>query len=156
MKALVLTRQIVVPDRGRGAALIGRLDLMEQGSPLLTTLELPWRGNRRCRPPRGWENGSCIPDGQYVVRPRMPSAKFRYRHLLVKDVPGRTFILMHRGNWAKDTRGCILVGKSADPQNSMIKQSRAGLATLLEHLGGDWAQLTVATNTSHKPAPEGV
>lgn len=28
------------------------------------------------------------------------------------DVPGRTFILLHWGNWEKNTKGCILVGEN--------------------------------------------
>ena len=64
------------------------------------TLELPDLGNQK--------NISCIPEGKYIVH-RIYSPKFgNCFHL--QDVPGRTAILIHRGNYTKDTRGCILVG----------------------------------------------
>ena len=64
------------------------------------TLELPDLGNQK--------SISCIPEGKYIVH-RIYSPKFgNCFHL--QDVPGRTAILIHRGNYTKDTRGCILVG----------------------------------------------
>ena len=64
------------------------------------TLELPDLGNQK--------NISCIPEGKYKVH-RIYSPKFgNCFHL--QDVPGRSAILIHRGNYTKDTRGCILVG----------------------------------------------
>jgi len=64
------------------------------------TLELPDLGNQK--------SISCIPEGKYTVH-RIYSPKFgNCFHL--QDVPGRTAILIHRGNYTKDTRGCILVG----------------------------------------------
>ena len=64
------------------------------------TLELPDLGNQK--------SISCIPEGKYIVQ-RIYSPKFgNCFHL--QDVPGRTAILIHRGNYTKDTRGCILVG----------------------------------------------
>jgi hypothetical protein len=75
------------------------------------TLELPWLDNQR--------NVSCIPEGYYDVDFRT-SAKYP-KHFIVNDVPGRSFILIHQGNYAgslnpksgkSDIRGCILVGKA--------------------------------------------
>ena len=79
--------------------------------PVLYSLELP---NKDGLP------GSCIPAGTYPVI-LAPSAKFslstddwvlRYSstipHLL--QIPNRTNILIHWGNDAADTSGCILVG----------------------------------------------
>ena len=75
------------------------------------TLELPWIENLT--------NISCIPEGFYDVVPRT-SAKYK-KHFHVTDVEGRSFILIHHGNYAgsdnpntgrSDIRGCILVGKS--------------------------------------------
>ena len=58
------------------------------------------------------KNISCIPEGVYKVRLRLAreSATRDYLHLLIQDVPNRKWILVHRGNTAKDTSGCILVG----------------------------------------------
>lgn len=72
------------------------------------TLELPWRDNQR--------SISCIPPGEYNVEIRM-SPKYGPIYW-VKDVPNRSFILIHWGNWAGDeskgyksnVNGCILLG----------------------------------------------
>jgi len=81
---------------------LGRLVLFE-GSKIklqLYTLELPDLGNQ--------QNISCIPEGEYEVH-RIYSPKFgKCFHL--QAVPGRTEILIHKGNYNKDTHGCILVG----------------------------------------------
>lgn len=74
------------------------------------TLECPWRNNT----PRL----SCIPAGTYRVIPHK-SPKFG-SSFWVQNVPGRSEILFHAGNWAGDTTkglrsdslGCILVGSS--------------------------------------------
>jgi hypothetical protein len=75
------------------------------------TLELPDRDNQR--------NISCIPEGHYDVVPRT-SAKYK-DHLHILDVPNRSLILFHWGNYAgsinprtghSDIRGCVLVGKA--------------------------------------------
>lgn len=79
------------------------------GVEFCKTLELPWRDNA----PRL----SCIPCGQYDVRPRY-SPKFGVCYE-VQGVPGRKYILIHSGNVAGDTtrgyrshvEGCILLGK---------------------------------------------
>lgn len=73
------------------------------------TLELPWRDNRR--------SISCIPPGEYNVRTRRsPRFGFTYH---ITEVPGRSYILIHSGNWAGDVskgfkshvNGCLLLGK---------------------------------------------
>jgi hypothetical protein len=72
------------------------------------TLELPWLDNARKR--------SCIPAGVYrcavVNSPRFG------RVYGVQNVPGRTHILIHAGNWAGQipqrkthVQGCILLGE---------------------------------------------
>lgn len=61
-------------------------------------IELPWLDNVR--------NNSSIPEGTYVLAKRY-SKKFKW-HLLVKDVVGRSEILLHPANDAKaELRGCI-------------------------------------------------
>ena len=73
------------------------------------TLELPWRDNQR--------QVSCIPPGEYDVEMRL-SNKYG-RIYWVREVPNRTYILIHSGNYAGDTTkgfkshvmGCILLGK---------------------------------------------
>jgi hypothetical protein len=55
-------------------------------------------------------NESSIPAQQYLCE-RWRSPKYG-RTWIVKDVPGRTGILIHPGNLAEDTEGCILLGES--------------------------------------------
>lgn len=71
------------------------------GSPICVTLEDPWKNNEVGR--------SCIPEGTYECAPHTGT---KYKDVwLVKDVPGRSAILIHQGNTQEDTRGCILVGR---------------------------------------------
>lgn len=63
-------------------------------------LELPFNNNEF--------QISCIPPGEYECEKRY-SERFK-NHFHVKDVEGRTLILIHIGNRAKDTLGCILPG----------------------------------------------
>lgn len=73
------------------------------------TLELPWRDNQ--------SSISCIPTGQYDCRLRV-SPRFRRELYQVRDVPNRSFVLIHSGNYAGDVscgfkshvEGCILLG----------------------------------------------
>jgi len=63
--------------------------------------------------PKEFENApsiSCIPYGQYYCE-RIRSPKFGITVYEVCNVPGRTDILMHPGNVAEDTEGCILLGQ---------------------------------------------
>ena len=64
------------------------------------SLELDWQGNQ--------QNISCIPKGEYKVRPRTSD---QYgEHFIISDVPNRDLILFHWGNYFRDTKGCILLG----------------------------------------------
>jgi len=65
------------------------------------TLELPYNNNEPFK--------SSIPEGTYKCRVKF-SKKFG-RVFEVLNVEGRTDILIHIGNSAKDTQGCILVGE---------------------------------------------
>lgn len=66
------------------------------------TLELPWEDNI--------QNISCIPDGRYeaiqYVSPKHGSV------ILLQDVPQRSMIEIHSGNYTHQIKGCILVGDS--------------------------------------------
>jgi len=55
------------------------------------------------------KNISCIPAQPYLVKPH-ESPKFGGT-FEVQDVPGRSHILFHAGNFVDSTAGCILVGE---------------------------------------------
>lgn len=65
------------------------------------TLELAWNNNKPFN--------SCIPMGRYQVRKRHSDAYRNHWHVL--DVPNRDLILIHFGNFHRDTDGCICVGR---------------------------------------------
>lgn len=116
---LLLIRKIITKK-----STIGELFL--NGKFQAHTLELPWKDNER--------SISCIPEGKYNVRMRYPreSGSRDYLHLLVKDVPNRDYILFHKGNSAKDSRGCILTGQSAS--KDFIANSSIAHKNLLDSL----------------------
>ena len=113
-------------------------ELFVNGERICDTLENPWQDNQR--------NISCIPEGQYPVRLRLAreSASRDYLHLLVQDVPNRDWILFHRGNTAKDTSGCILVGLGS--QQDAVNNSTLAMDLLIKeviHLGGENINLII-------------
>ena len=113
-------------------------ELFINGERICDTLENPWQDNQR--------NISCIPEGVYPVRLRLPreSATRDYMHLLVKDVKDRDYILFHIGNTAKDTRGCILVGLGS--QQDFVSNSVLAMDLLIKeviHLGGENINLII-------------
>lgn len=72
--------------------------LLVNGKAFCYTIELPWKNNQH--------QVSCIPEGSYLLAKRQ-SEKFG-DHLLVKEVPGRSLILIHPANDAlKELMGCI-------------------------------------------------
>lgn len=73
------------------------------GFPSFTTAELPWRDNR--------PKASCIPTGEYKLS-RFNSPKFKTEVWRINHVNNRDDILIHWGNFAAETEGCILIGMS--------------------------------------------
>ena len=115
---------LILRDTFTDESTIGELFL--DGERFCDTLELPWRDNQR--------SISCIPVGEYSVRFRYPreSATRNYLHLLVKDVPNRDFILIHRGNKSSHSKGCILVGMTS--QHNFVGNSRLAMDLLMKEL----------------------
>ena len=91
----------------------------EDGELLCDTFELPWRQNKRSE--------SCIPKGLY--RAEVVVTKRFGRCVYIHDVPDRSDILIHIGNTATDTRGCILVGNYR--QYAGVRDSRNCMGHLL-------------------------
>ena len=127
---------LLIRDTFSENSVIGELFL--NGERMCDTLENPWLDNQR--------SISCIPEGEYKVRLRLAreSASRDYLHLLVQDVPNRDWILFHRGNTAKDTRGCILVGLGS--QQDFVSNSVLAMDLLIKeviHLGGENINLII-------------
>jgi len=76
--------------------------LLAANEPICLTLENPWLNNE--------PNVSCIPDGEYEIGP-VNSPHFGHVYE-IKNVPGRSHILLHKGNIERDTEGCVLLGSS--------------------------------------------
>ena len=65
------------------------------------TLELAWLNNIQFE--------SCIPKGTYKVKRRHSSTYGDHWHIV--NVADRDLILIHAGNYHRDTEGCIIVGR---------------------------------------------
>lgn len=74
---------------------------------------------------------TCIPTGAYEVE-MYPSAKFHAMRPIIKDVKGRSGILIHEGNYPRDTQGCILVGTNA--RVGTLSFSRSALSDIIAAL----------------------
>ena len=127
---------LLIRDTFSKKSTIGELFL--NGERICDTLENSWQDNQR--------NISCIPEGVYPVRLRLPreSATRDYLHLLVQEVSNRDWILFHRGNTAKDTSGCILVGLGTE--QDVVHNSVLAMDLLMKeilHLGGENINLII-------------
>lgn len=99
------------------------------------TIERPWLDNMI--------NASCIPEGVYSLSQRQSGVVKRTTGgeftsgWEVCDVVGRAYIMIHPGNWAKDTEGCILPGQSfaSHPEHGlMVTDSRKTYRNLMSKL----------------------
>lgn len=103
---------------------------------LCHTCEDPWNNNK--------VGDSCIPAGKYQCKPHNGA---KYKDVWeITNVPGRTAILIHAGNFITDTRGCVLVGDGFLRDEHMkiigVSNSKATLNKLREILP-DYFTLTV-------------
>jgi len=124
MKKLTLIRYL----EANGATL-GILDGL---SKEVFTLEDAWRNNQR--------RISCIPAGTYKVTPHgwEKNTPFKYKRTWrLLDVPNRSAILIHAGNFHKDTEGCVLVGMGLSIAGgvSMLKNSREAIELFRKEIG---------------------
>lgn len=108
----------------------GTISFLYLPGTILRTMEPPWRQNQR--------KISCIPYGEYECE-IVDSPQYG-RVYGVKDVPNRTHILFHWGNWAGDeslglrsnSDGCILVGETVTKiyNQLAVSASRKAVNTL--------------------------
>ncbi len=99
-----------------------------------------------------WEHNaagkSCIPAGEYPLAKRTSAIVYRssgnefHQGWEVQDVPSRSLIILHPGNWASDSNGCILTGRAHVIMGNKlaVSASRAAFKDLMARLSRreDW------------------
>ena len=115
---------LIVRETYTDESVIGKLYL--NGEFISYTLELAWNNNQK--------SISCVPRGVYDCKVRLAkdSASRNYDHLILEDVPDRSYILFHRGNSAKDSKGCILTGMMRG--DNVIYQSKTAHSLLMDKI----------------------
>jgi len=128
-------RVVLVRLSDNGEQTIGSLYVFNSEDEVMFScyiMEPPWKDNKR--------NVSCIPAGTYTVN-RRENARFG-KHWILRRVPGRSYILIHVGNYNKSTRGCLLPGADlVDLNNDGLQDvvdSRITLDRLNEILPEEW------------------
>ncbi len=104
---------------------LGNLTIQSNGNEVFTchTLELGWKENQ--------QNISCIPEGTYKVKKRS-SEKYK-DHFHILNVPNRSMILIHVGNYYTNTHGCILPGeKLIDLNHDGLKDVTSSKSTIAQ------------------------
>jgi Family of unknown function (DUF5675) len=84
-------------------------------------------------PPKRAEKPHCIPAGTYDVTLRLSS---RFGRIMphVENVPGFEGILIHWGNYPRDTEGCLLVGEKYGEVQDFIGESQVAFHALFSKL----------------------
>jgi len=85
---------------------------------------------------------SCIPAGDYFMALRRSpiverTSKAEHRFgWEIKPVPNRSLIMIHPGNWAEDSNGCVLVGRAHAVISGKpgVSASRAAFSDLMKRL----------------------
>jgi hypothetical protein len=97
---------------------------------LCITLERPWLNNTR--------GNSCIPWGRFHCT-RVQSKRFGDT-FEVENVPGRSGILFHSGNRAKDSKGCIILAHkfySFSETDRGVVNSKEAFSLFLQKMKGE-------------------
>ena len=93
------------------------------------SVERPWLDNQ--------VSVSCIPTGEYELGWRESPRFGQTWH--VQDVPGRTYILIHVANFAKDVEGCIGLGTDLMGDTVAVSNSRVAVKKFEEMtVGASW------------------
>ena len=134
--------RMLLPLQTLGVLTVADQDVIAE----FATLEPP----HRYGPAGGPVKPTCIPAGTYPIAHRRPaqSARFDYPHLIVEDVPGFTGVLVHSGNWTRDTTACILPGMrfgqlDQGASRAEVIESRRALQQLVGLLPRQGAKLQV-------------
>lgn len=90
-------------------------ELYVDGRFVAQTLELPWRNNQSYL--------SAIPAGRYAAHLRYD--KTDGWRLQLNDVPGRSGVQLHIGNYPSQIEGCVLVGLAVNNAENRLEASSA-------------------------------
>jgi len=110
--------------------------LIDREIPFCLTLERPWLNNKK--------GESCIPAGLYTCK-RTISPRFG-ETFEVARVLGRSHILIHKGNIAEDSHGCIILGEQyekLDGKPAVLSSSKAFKEFLDRNSGVDEFELLI-------------
>lgn len=99
-------------------------ELMKDGKVIAQTLE------------HSFNNKPKIPDGEYVCRRgihKLHDLK-PFETFEICGVPGHTGVLLHQGNWNKDSDGCVLVGSgiAQSPEGQMVTGSKQAFTDFMD------------------------
>lgn len=99
-----------------------------EGKEFCQTLELPWLNNE--------ENKSCIPTGSYTCKRINSPAHGNVFEII--NVPNRTHVLIHTGNFLKDFKGCVGVGMIRGQKDGewCIYKSKEAFDSFMEAMKG--------------------
>lgn len=127
-----------------GRATLGMITIIDEQHDPIYTLENPLRKTKE---------DSRIPAGEYMCSPYSGN-KFKNVYI-VRDVPDRSGILFHWGNYETDTTGCILVGQGSMMlgKKPAITASRKGFDYLRDLIGENDFQLIVVDVVLPKADP---
>ena len=143
MKSIKIYRISTTQDCIRGVICL-------DDTPLGVTLELPWKDNAR--------NISAIPVGEYEAELTPASTRLTGgtgKAIAIKNVPGRSGILIHVGNTTLDTQGCILIGQKYGTlyNKPAVLESREAFSKLIAAVGKEPLKVKVVdlVPTPRKP-----
>ena len=113
--------------------------LLSIGGQALHTIEPPWKDNQI--------GESCIPTGKYECHMRK-SPKYGFKYWL-QDTDPRTFVLIHGGNLARHTMGCILPGmrKGKLSGQAAVLNSRRAVGLIHEYFQLEAFMLRIANDS---------
>jgi len=134
-------RMVLVRLSDDGKQSLGRLFVFDDLALVFSgvCLEPAWKDNQR--------HVSAIPWGRYTVRARTSPGMGKHYHII--DVINRSFVLIHAGNYRRNTEGCLLPGLTfadLDRDGTMdVASSRAALNTILSLMPEEFALDVVHT-----------
>lgn len=129
MKTIYLERFCYHPE--------GTLGVITIDSQRFYTIERPWLDNA--------PNVSCVPEGTYQTGWRDSPRFGETWH--VKDVPDRTYILIHAANYPDEVQGCIALGTHLMANRIAVSNSRVAVDRFEELTKGTEWELIVTHAT---------